>query len=82
MDYEECSFEMIAFGPIFSEQATFEDHAPVRDQMAALEHAVADELRHRGYVVLGTHPPAKVPNGAVLQQILGMMDSKFPSTRP
>jgi hypothetical protein len=45
---------MVAIGPIWPEQADFEAHKPVRDQMAALERAIADELRQRGYVVLGT----------------------------
>ena len=47
VQYEECSFEMVAIGPIWPEQADFEGHKPIRDQMAALERAIADELRQR-----------------------------------
>lgn len=54
--YEECTFEMVAIGPLYPEQADFEAHKPIRDQMAVLERAIADELRQRGYVILGTHP--------------------------
>lgn len=76
--HEECTFEMVAVGPIFPEQATFKDHVPVRNQMAALERAVADELRRRGYLVLGTHPRAGSPDQSVLEQIRALLDSKFP----
>lgn len=77
--YEECSFEMVAIGPIWPEQADFEAHKPVRDQMAALERAIADELRQRGYVVLGTHPRTGTPNQTVLQQLRALLDPKFPA---
>ena len=75
---EQCTFEMVAVGPIFPEQATMEEHVPVRDHLAALERAVADELRQRGYVVLGTHPRLGSLDGAVLGQILALLDPKFP----
>jgi hypothetical protein len=73
VNYEECSFEMVAVGPIFPEQTTFEAHVPLRDQMAALERAIADELRQRGYLVLGTHPSVGVPDQAVLAQIRAIL---------
>jgi hypothetical protein len=76
--YEECTFEMVAVGPIFPEQADFEAHKPFRDQMAALERAIADELRQRGYVVLGTHPRAGTPDQSILQQLQALLDPKFP----
>ena len=75
---EECAFEMVAVGPIFPEQATFADHAPIRNHMAALERAIADELRRRGYVVLGTHPRAGSPDQFMMESILALIDSKFP----
>src|SRR6266852_3827687 len=62
VDYEECSFEMVAVGPIYPEQTTFAAHVPLRDQMAALERAVADELRQHGHLVLGTHPGVGIPD--------------------
>jgi len=76
--YEECTFEIVAVGPIFLEQATFEEHKPVRNQMAALERAIAEEMRRRGYVVLGTHPRTGSPDNSLLEQIQALLDSKFP----
>jgi hypothetical protein len=78
--YEECSFEMVAIGPIWPEQADFEAHKPIRDQMAALERTIADELRQREYAVLGMHPRAGTPNQTVLQQLRALLDPKFPVT--
>jgi hypothetical protein len=76
--HEECCFDMIAVGPIFSEQATFVKHVPVRNKMAALERAVADELQRRGYMVLGIHPRDATPEQSVLQQIKTLLESMFP----
>ena len=76
--YDECSFEMIAIGPIFPEQSEFEAHKPMRDQLASLERAIADELRQRGYVVLGTHPRAGSPDQALLEQLRVRLAPKFP----
>jgi hypothetical protein len=77
VDYEECSFEMVAVGPIYPEQATFAAHVPLRDQMAALERAVADELRQHGHLVLGTHPSVGIPDQLVLGQIRTILSTKF-----
>lgn len=76
--YEECSFEMLAIGPIWPEQDDFDAHKPIRDRMAALERDVADELRRRGYDVLGTHPRAGTPDQVILQRIRTLLDPKFP----
>lgn len=75
---EECTFEVLAIGPIWPEQVDFESHLSIRDQMAALERAVADELRQRGEVVLGAHLQAGNPDQTVLQRIRTLLDPKFP----
>ena len=76
--YAECTFEMVAVGPIYHEQSDFDAHVPFRNKMAALERAVADELRRRGYEVLGTHPRQGSPDPAVLQQVWALLGPKFP----
>ena len=75
---EECSFEMVAIGPIFSEQPDFEAHKPKRDQLAALERAIADDLRQRGYDVLGSHPRIGLPDQPLLQQLQRLLRARFP----
>jgi len=70
---------MIAIGPIFDEQKTMPEHKPLRDKTAALERAVADELKHRGYTVLGTHPRASEPDSALLEQVMTKLQAAFPS---
>jgi hypothetical protein len=59
---ESCSqFDLISYGPIFPEIGMTKDqlradqmllHTPVRDQMAALEKKLRDELVAAGYLVL------------------------------
>jgi hypothetical protein len=46
VNYEECTFEMVAIGPISPEQATFEDHAPSRNQMAPLTSLYWSRFEH------------------------------------
>lgn len=75
---EECVFEMVAIGPIFPEQASFKEHVPFRNQMATLERAIADELRRRGYNVLGTHPRVGTPDKSLLRKIWSLLGSNFP----
>ena len=46
---------MVAFGPIFQEQDSFESHRPYRDQMATFENEIASYIRSQGFDVLGIH---------------------------
>jgi hypothetical protein len=47
--------------------------------MAALERAIADELRQRGYMVFGTHPRAGTTDQVVLEQLRALLEEKFPN---
>jgi hypothetical protein len=40
LDPLDCTYELIAFGPIFPEQSTMELHRKYRDQIAPLESAL------------------------------------------
>jgi hypothetical protein len=78
LDPERCTFEMTAIGPLFEEQLSMDEHRPVRDTVAALEGALARELRERGYDVLGTHPDGSLADPAMMLQVLNVVDARFP----
>ncbi|MFZ2631710.1 MAG: hypothetical protein WA081_06050 [Desulfosalsimonadaceae bacterium] len=48
-------FRMLALGPLFPEQESFEAHKPYRDQMATLEYETTAYLREKQFTVLGKH---------------------------
>lgn len=52
---EKSRFRMLALGPFYSEQESFDAHRPYRDQMATLEYEIAEYLRVVGGNVLGSH---------------------------
>jgi hypothetical protein len=79
IDPETCVFEMTAIGPIFDEQTTMPEHKPFRDKTAALERALADELKRRGYYVLGTHPRSGQPDSTLLSQVIRQLEVAFPA---
>ncbi|MCK4819475.1 AbiV family abortive infection protein, partial [bacterium] len=72
------TFEMLAIGPLFLEQATLTDHNVYRDQMAALERDLAKYLRESGYNVLGTHASRKSVNEKMLTKVLKIVKKRFP----
>jgi hypothetical protein len=51
-----CKFELFSVGPIFPEQATFEEHKPYRDIVGLLEAELAEYVRSKGHQVMGSHP--------------------------
>jgi hypothetical protein len=46
------SFEMVAYGPIFPQAESIEDHSAPRNLVAAMEKALRDALHVAGYKVL------------------------------
>jgi hypothetical protein len=55
VDPKTSKFRMLALGPLFEEQESFEAHKPYRDQMATFEYELAAYLREMKFEVLGTH---------------------------
>jgi hypothetical protein len=53
---EDCQFKLVSVGPIFQEQATFDEHVGFRDIIAKLEAELAYALKSKGLNVLGSHP--------------------------
>ncbi len=48
-------FRMLALGPLYPEQTSFEAHKPFRDKMATFEYELANHLKNMGFNVLGIH---------------------------
>lgn len=65
----ECEFELLAFGPLFPEQATMELHRNLRDQIAPLETSLADLFRERGFDVAGVHGKSGKPDPTLKAEV-------------
>lgn len=75
-----CKFRMVGRGPIFDESAakTMEAHKPVRDQIAALEKRLAEDLKATGYDVMNTVRSRAVVDDAVYEQVRAAFAAEFP----
>ena len=81
LDPTECRFEFIAFGPLFPEQQSTEQHRRFRDRTGALEALLANELRARGYEVIGIHTSRAEPTATDATQLQSFIDDEFPKSR-
>jgi hypothetical protein len=70
----ECSFEFLALGPLFPEQQATEHHRSFRDRTGALEALLANELRDRGYEVIGIHASRGKPTAADAAQLQKLLN--------
>ncbi|WJN57384.1 hypothetical protein OH686_01465 [Pseudomonas sp. SO81] len=50
-----CQYELVAFGPIFPEQANLIEHRSKRDIVAPLETELALLFKGQGFNVIGSH---------------------------
>lgn len=75
----DCSFRMVAIGPLFPEQVDMDSHSPVRDIVARLENELASWLRKRGYEVLGIHHCRAELDRALFASIEGLVTDEFPA---
>jgi hypothetical protein len=79
IEAEACTFKMTAIGPIFDEQDTMPEHRPLRDKTGALERALAEELRRRGYEILGDHQSRVAVDTVLFDQLMIALKDSFPS---
>lgn len=77
LDPIRCSFEMVAFGPLFPEQPDLERHRRFRDIVAPLESALAEHLRGRRYTVVGNHSTTGKLNKALFARVRRAVDKAF-----
>src|SRR5437667_46456 len=74
----ECTFEMLAIGPLFPEEKTMDLHRPVRDRVAALEKKLALFLRECGYKVMGTHGASAAVEPELWGRVIAAVSKHFP----
>ena len=72
-----CHFKLISVGPLFPEQETLEAHRKFRDIIAPLETALADHLRSKNCVVLGSHPKPRPFDRKLLKKVLSKLDGRL-----
>jgi hypothetical protein len=78
VDPTDCTFEMMAIGPVFPQQMNMALHRPLRDEIAAQEAALSGLLASRGYDVLGSHPTCRVYDRGLFERIRDFVDLLFP----
>lgn len=81
LDPNDCTYEMLAVGPLFDEQNDFETHKPIRDIVATLEHELAKTLKARGFAVIGAHHAAAPLDEALFLEVMQLVEAKFFSNR-
>ncbi|GAB3729884.1 hypothetical protein GCM10028862_08690 [Luteimonas pelagia] len=72
-----CSFDLVAFGPLFPEQADLAQHRSVRDIIAPLETELAELFRTQGFQVPGNHGKRRAADPALLEQVRGAFHRAF-----
>jgi len=74
LDPISCSFDMIAIGPLYTEQPNIEEHRKIRDIVAPLESALALYLRKKGLDVVGDHSSFNEVDNELLLKIQSLVD--------
>ena len=76
---EECaSIRLVAYGPLFAEAKNWDEHKERRDKTAALEKALAETLKQRGYNVLNKVPGSHLVDAELWQELCAALASHFP----
>ncbi len=78
IDPRQSAFEMVALGPIFPEQDSFESHRKHRDIVAALEAKTAEHMTALGYDVVGNHGSRMPLDPTLWQDVEILLRAHFP----
>jgi hypothetical protein len=78
---EQCSFRLVAHGPILEEGKTAEEHRPRMAKMAAMEKALAEAMCAAGYMVLNEVNCRKTLDEDMFAIVLEAFREKFPKLR-
>ena len=77
-----CTMEMIAIGPLFPEEKSFEAHRSIRDRVAALERALAARLKQQGHSVLGEHSSRVAVDENLLAEAAMLIEARLRNRQP
>ncbi len=78
IEAESCRrFEMTAYGPLFAEGNSVEEHRALRDKIAPLEKALCDGLHRAGYTVLNTVSSRKPLDHSLWEQARQVFAAHF-----
>jgi hypothetical protein len=75
---EQCSFRLVAHGPILHEGKTPEEHRPRLERIAAMEKALAEAMCKAGYTVLNNVKCRKPLDEDLFANVLEAFGRKFP----
>jgi hypothetical protein len=75
---EQCSFRLVAYGPILEEGQTAEEHRPRVEKMAAMEKSLAEAMCAAGYTVLNDVKCRKQLDQEMFAVVLEAFGTKFP----
>jgi len=81
MNLEACSFRIVAHGPILQEANGLDLHRKQRDDVAALEKALADAMREAGYPVMNTVRCLKRLDAQLVAEVRAAFATCFPALR-
>ena len=65
----ECKYELVAFGPIFPEQADLDSHRVKRDIIAPLETKLSQLFKEAGFKVIGSHGKQRTVDPSISSQV-------------
>lgn len=75
---EECRFQLVSHGPILEEAGHPDEHLARRDQVAAMEKALAEELDAAGYHVVNKVHCRQVLNEEAFSKVRSAFAASFP----
>lgn len=78
IDPLDANYDLVALGPLAPEAAERVSHWPLRDKVAALEAALAAELKSRGYDLIGSHGSKKSLDQELFARIIVALKDEFP----
>jgi hypothetical protein len=78
---ESCSFHLVAHGPIQEEAASDEEHRVHRDNVAAMEMALAEAMTTVGYTVINSVKSKKKLDDVLFSKVLLEFTKHFPKLR-